>query len=135
MRFRSVQQFFKFLAEEGEIDVSPMRTKASNFLVADPPPVRRSDLPAWEERVRTEMGAAALPADIELLEIGSPAEQYAAMAAARVLGAEVWATDPEPNLASQPATGSSKLVTKDRCARSADLPERASLTEAGRRRG
>ena len=71
----------------------------ANFLVADPPPVRRSDLPAWEERVRTELGAAALPALIELLEIGSPGEQYAAMATARVLGAEVWATEREPNLA------------------------------------
>jgi site-specific recombinase XerD len=26
VRFRSAQQFFKFLAEEGEIEVSPMRT-------------------------------------------------------------------------------------------------------------
>lgn len=72
---------------------------AANFLVVDPPPVRRGDLPAWEERVRTELGPAALPALIELLEIGSPGEQYAAMAAVRVLGAEVWATDREPNLA------------------------------------
>jgi hypothetical protein len=71
----------------------------ANFLVAYPPPVRRPDLPAWEERVRKELGADALPALVELLEIGSPSEEYAAMAAARVLGAEVWATDREPNLA------------------------------------
>lgn len=71
----------------------------ANFLVAEPPPVRRLDVPAWEERVRTELGSAALPALVELLEIGSPAEQSAAMATARVLGAEVWATDREPNLA------------------------------------
>lgn len=71
----------------------------ANFLLADPPPVHRREIPGWEERVRTELGAAALPALVELLEIGSPAEQYAAMAAARVLGAEVWATDREPNLA------------------------------------
>ncbi len=78
---------------------TPHVEAVANFLVADPPPVRRPDMPAWEERVRTELGAAALPALVELLEIGSPGEQYAAMATARVLGAEVWATDREPNLA------------------------------------
>src|SRR5207253_955446 len=57
------------------------------------------DLPAWEERVRRELGTGALLALVELLEIGSPGEQYGAMAAARILGAEVWATDREPNLA------------------------------------
>jgi hypothetical protein len=86
-------------AEHVETPPTPHVEAAANFLVADPPPVRRSDLPAWEERVRTELGTGALPALVELLEIGSPGEQYAAMAAARVLGAEVWATDREPNLA------------------------------------
>ena len=78
---------------------TPHVEAVASFLVAYPPPVRRPDLPAWEERVRRELGAGALPALIELLDIGSPGEQYAAMAAARVLGAEVWATDREPNLA------------------------------------
>jgi hypothetical protein len=78
---------------------APHVEAVANFLVVDPPPVRRPDLPAWEQRVRTELGAAALPTLVELLEVGSPGEQYAAMAAARVLGAEVWATDREPNLA------------------------------------
>jgi len=45
------------------------------------------------------LGTGALLALVELLEIGSPGEQYGAMAAARILGAEVWATDREPNLA------------------------------------
>ena len=86
-------------AEHLETTPTPHVEAVAHFLVADPPPVRRPDLPAWEERVRTELGAAALPALVELLEIGSPGEQYAAMATARVLGAEVWATDREPNLA------------------------------------
>lgn len=86
-------------AEHLETTPTPHVEGVANFLFADPPPVRRPDLPAWEDRVRTELGAAALSALVELLEIGSPGEQDAAMAAARVLGAEVWATDREPNLA------------------------------------
>ena len=85
-------------AEHVETPPTPHVEAAANFLVADPPPVRRRDLPAWEERVRTELGTAALPALVELLEIGSPAEQDAAMATARALGAEVWAVGAEPRL-------------------------------------
>ena len=81
--------------DERRVDVEAV----ANFLVAYPPPVRRPEVAFWEDRVRTELGAGALSGLVELLEIGAPGEQYAAMAAARVLGAEVWATDPEPNLA------------------------------------
>jgi hypothetical protein len=86
-------------AEHLETPPTPHVEAVANFLVACPPPVRRSQLAEWEQQVRTELGVGALPGLIELLEIGSPGEQYAAMAAARVLGAEVWATDREPNLA------------------------------------
>jgi hypothetical protein len=70
----------------------------ANFLVAYPPPVRRAEVPVWQAKVCSELGPQALPPLVELLEIGAPGEQYAAMAAARPLGAEVWATDREPNL-------------------------------------
>jgi hypothetical protein len=85
----------------------------ANFLVAYSPPVRRSEVAAWEEHVRAELGAGALSPLVELLEIGSPGEQYAAMAAARALGAEVWATEREPNLAwkvTLPGARAAKLI-------------------------
>ena len=66
----------------------------ASFLAAYPLPVRRHELASWEQQVRTDLGCAALPALVELLEVGSPGEQYAA----RALGAEVWATEREPNL-------------------------------------
>jgi hypothetical protein len=70
----------------------------ADFLAACPPPVHTSDAEAWRRRVETELGRGALPGLIELLEIGSPAEQDAAMATARALGAEVWAVGTEPEL-------------------------------------
>lgn len=70
----------------------------ADFLAACPPPVHSSDVEAWRLRVEAELGRGALPGLIELLEIGSPAEQDAAMATARVLGAEVWAVGAEPEL-------------------------------------
>jgi hypothetical protein len=77
---------------------TPQLEAVANFLVAHPPPVRPSDVTGWREKVWSDLGRQALPSLVELLEIGSPGEQYAAMAAARALGAEVWATDREPNL-------------------------------------
>jgi hypothetical protein len=78
--------------------VIPQVEAVANFLVAYPPPVRRAEVPGWQAKVCSDLGPQALPALVELLEIGAPGEQYAAMAAARALGAEVWATDREPNL-------------------------------------
>ena len=70
----------------------------ADFLAACPPPVHTTEVEDWRRRVGAELGPGALPALVELLEIGSPAEQDAAMAAARVLGAEVWAVGSEPDL-------------------------------------
>ncbi|MGH8991193.1 MAG: hypothetical protein ACRDZ7_06670 [Acidimicrobiia bacterium] len=70
----------------------------ADFLAACPPPVHTSDFEAWRRRVEAELGHGALPGLVELLEIGSPAEQDAAMATARALGAEVWAVGVEPEL-------------------------------------
>ena len=70
----------------------------ADFLAACPPPVHTSDVEAWRRRVEAELGPGGLPGLVELLEIGSPAEQDAAMATARALGAEVWAAGAEPDL-------------------------------------
>ena len=73
----------------------------ADFLAVCPPPVHTADVEAWRRQVETELGPAALAGLLELLEIGSPGEQDAAMAVARVLGAEVWAVGSEPDLAWQ----------------------------------
>jgi hypothetical protein len=73
----------------------------ADFLAACPPPVHTSDVEAWRRRVEAKLGRGALPGLVELLEIGSSAEQDAAMATARALGAEVWAAGSEPDLAWQ----------------------------------
>jgi hypothetical protein len=70
----------------------------ADFLAACPPPVHTRDVEAWRRRVQAELGPGALPGLVELLEIGSPAEQDAAMATARALGAEVWSVGAEPEL-------------------------------------
>ena len=70
----------------------------ADFLAACPPPVHTPDVEAWRHAVQAELGPGALPGLVKLLEIGSPAEQDAAMATARALGAEVWAAGAEPNL-------------------------------------
>ncbi|HMC80529.1 MAG TPA: integrase, partial [Acidimicrobiia bacterium] len=43
VRFRSVQQFFKFLVEEDEIDVSPMRTMQPPIVSEQPVAVVSTD--------------------------------------------------------------------------------------------
>ena len=70
----------------------------ADFLAAYPPPVHMSEAEGWRRQVEAELGHGALPGLVELLEIGSPTEQDGAMAAARVLGAEVWAVGSEPEL-------------------------------------
>jgi hypothetical protein len=87
-------------AEHWDPQLVPMHVEdVADFFVTCPPPVRNSDVAAWRHQVEVELGPAALPGLVELLEIGSPAEQDAAMATARVLGAEVWAVGSEPDLA------------------------------------
>lgn len=86
-------------AEQWALQPEPMHVEdVADFLAACPPPVHTSDVEVWHHRVKTELGPGALPGLVELLEIGSPAEQDAAMATARALGAEVWATGAEPDL-------------------------------------
>lgn len=86
-------------AEQWASQPDPMHVEdVADFLTACPPPVHTSDVEAWRRRVEAELGPGALPGLIELLEIGSPAEQDAAMATARALGAEVWAVEAEPDL-------------------------------------
>ncbi|MGH9042265.1 MAG: hypothetical protein ACRDZ3_18755 [Acidimicrobiia bacterium] len=70
----------------------------ADFLAACPPPVQTNDVEAWRQRAQAELGRGALPCLVVLLEIGSPAEQDAAIATARALGAEVWAVGVEPEL-------------------------------------
>lgn len=86
-------------AEQRAVQPEAMHVEdVADFLAACPPPVHTSDVEAWRHRVEAELGRGALPGLVELLEIGSPAEQDAAMATARALGAEVWAVGSEPEL-------------------------------------
>ena len=86
-------------AEQWAPQPDPMHVEdVADFLAACPPPVHTPEAEAWRHRVKTELGPGALPGLVELLEIGSPAEQDAAMATARALGAEVWAVGAEPDL-------------------------------------
>ena len=86
-------------AERWASQPDPMHVEdVADLLAACPPPVHTSDVEAWRQRVEAELGRGALPGLIELLEIGSPAEQDAAMATARALGAEVWAVGSETEL-------------------------------------
>src|SRR5258705_9477767 len=56
VRFRSVQQFFKFLAEEGEIEVSPMRTMRPPIVPEQPVAVVSTD--ELERLIRSVSGRA-----------------------------------------------------------------------------
>jgi hypothetical protein len=71
---------------------------AADWLLAHPAPIHIPDVPAWSERVRAELGPAALDELVDLLAHGDLEQQYQAVAAARVLGAEVWANGTEPDL-------------------------------------
>lgn len=69
----------------------------ADWLAAHPAPIHKSEVPAWSERVRSELGEEALADLVELLAHGDLEQQYQAVAAARVLGAEVWAEGEEPD--------------------------------------
>src|SRR5581483_3655978 len=57
VRFRSVQQFFKFLVEEGEIDSSPMRAMKPPIVPEQPVAVGSTD--ELERLIRSVSGRAA----------------------------------------------------------------------------
>lgn len=70
----------------------------ADWLAAHPAPIHKAEVPAWSERVRAELGGEALAELLELLARGDLEQQYQAVAAARALGAEVWADGQEPDL-------------------------------------
>ena len=69
----------------------------ADWLVAHPAPIHRSGPPAWSDRVEAELGVEAFEELLVLLAEGDLEEQYQPVAAARALGAEVWAGGEEPN--------------------------------------
>lgn len=71
---------------------------AADWLAAHPAPIHTSEVPAWTERVNAELGTSALLELVALLAQGDLEQQYQALAAARVLGAEVWAEGEEPEM-------------------------------------
>jgi hypothetical protein len=72
--------------------------RAAEWFAAHPAPIHTSEMPAWSERVKAELGEAVLGELVELLERGDLEQQYQAVAAARALGAEVWADGEEPEM-------------------------------------
>ena len=72
--------------------------RVAEWLAVNFAPAHTADVPAWSERVRNELGEGALPDLVELLAHGDLEQQYQAVAAARQLGAEVWAEGKEPEL-------------------------------------
>lgn len=72
--------------------------KVADWLAAHPASIHTSEVAAWSECVKSELGQAALEAIVELLSHGDLEQQYQAVAAARALGAEVWAEGVEPEM-------------------------------------
>jgi hypothetical protein len=83
-----------------EVPTSTARSRkhAAIWLATNPAPIHPGDVAPWSERVQAELGQAALDELIELLAHGDLEQQYQAVAAARVLGAEVWADGKEPEM-------------------------------------
>ena len=77
---------------------TPTTRHAAEWLAAHPAPIHTSEVPAWSDRVRAELGESALGELVDLLSHGDLEQQYQAVAAARVLGAEVWAEGEEPQM-------------------------------------
>jgi len=73
-------------------------SQVSRWLEENPAPIHRDQLKPWSKRVTRELGRATLPKLVRLLSDGDPELQYQAMAAARALGAEVWAETVDPEL-------------------------------------
>jgi len=72
--------------------------QVADWLACHPAPIHKAEVPAWSERVKTELGESALSDLVDLLAHGDLEQQYQAVAAARVLGAEVWAEGEEPTM-------------------------------------
>ena len=79
--------------------VTPLSTEAvARWLALHPAPIHTRTLPQWQDEVRSELGGSSLDALVELLADGDPEQQYQAMAAARTLGAEVFAEGSETQM-------------------------------------
>jgi len=73
-------------------------SQVGQWLEEHPAPVHLGQQESWAGRVTRELGQATLPELARLLADGDPELQYQAMAAARCLGAEVWAETVDPEL-------------------------------------
>lgn len=71
--------------------------KTADWLAAHLAPIHTSEVAAWSECVKSELGQAALEDLVELLSHDLE-QQYQAVAAARALGAQVWAEGVEPEM-------------------------------------
>src|SRR4051794_19366100 len=71
--------------------------KVADWLASHPAPIHTSDVSAWADLVRSELGEAAVDDLVDLLAHGDLEQQYQAVAAARVLGADIWAEGNEPD--------------------------------------
>jgi hypothetical protein len=71
--------------------------RVADWLTQHPAPIHLRDVAAWTELVAAELGNESFPSLLALLADGDAEQQYQAMAAARVLGAEVWADGREPD--------------------------------------
>ena len=76
---------------------TPATNHVADWLAAHPAPIHKSEVPAWSERVRSEIGEQGLGDLLDLLAHGGLEQQYRAVAAGRALGAEVWAEREEPD--------------------------------------
>ena len=72
--------------------------KTADWLAAHPAPIHTSDVAASAKYVRSKLGQAALEDLVELPSHGDLEQQYQAGAAARALGAQVWAEGVEPEM-------------------------------------
>jgi hypothetical protein len=63
------------------------------WLAANPAPIHTAEVPDWSARVQSQLGPSAVGGLMRLLVSGDDEQQYQAVAAARTLGAEVWAED------------------------------------------
>ena len=77
---------------------TPTTKQAADWLAEHPAPIHTADVGTWSDRVKTELGDDALGELVELLAHGDLEQQYQALAAARVLGADVCPEGDEPDM-------------------------------------
>lgn len=70
----------------------------THWLGEHPAPIHTAEVGAWSDRVKAELGDAALGELVELLAHGDLEQQYQAVAASRALGADVWAEGDVPDM-------------------------------------